>query len=283
MLRARVSSLIGGLGTLAILLGAAGARAEGPTVTPVPGKPVLLLSGFDLAPLGYSTEEFFISGTATSYSLAGGQTPDGHWRATVAATAPYVTRIVAVRPTDAHKFNGTVVVEWLNVSAGTDATPDWNAAHRQIMRGGYAYVGVSAQKVGVEGGPSIAGLNAMAASLKKANPERYGSLNHPGDAFSYDIYSQAGWLLRQPKASGVLGPLAPKRIIAAGESQSAVFLTTYVNAVDPLAKVYDGFLRKPASADETSHRLARTGHHCDHRGRPDRRRASRFLRRPPTR
>jgi DNA-binding Lrp family transcriptional regulator len=27
-----------------------------------------------------------------------------------------------------------------------------------------------------------------------------------------------------------------------GESQSAVFLTTYVNAVDPLAKVYDGFL-----------------------------------------
>jgi hypothetical protein len=38
------------------------------------------------------------------------------------------------------------------------------------------------------------------------------------------------------------GPLTPKRIIATGESQSAVFLTTYVNAVDPLVKVYDGFL-----------------------------------------
>lgn len=34
----------------------------------------------------------------------------------------------------------------------------------------------------------------------------------------------------------------PKRVIAVGESQSAVFLTTYVNAIDPVAKVYDGFL-----------------------------------------
>jgi Alpha/beta hydrolase domain len=230
-----------GFGMLAILLGVGSARAEGPKVTVVPGAPVLLLSAFDLAPLGYSTEEFFVSGTASSYKLAGAPTPDGHWQAAPAETAPYVTRIVVVRPTDAHKFNGTVVVEWLNVSAGNDATPDWNSAHREIMRGGYAYVGVSAQKVGVDGGPNM-GVSAMAKPLKKANPERYGSLIHPGDAFAYDIYSQAGRLLRQPKAAGVLGSLNPKRILAVGESQSAVFLTTYVNAVDPLAKVYDGFL-----------------------------------------
>ena len=31
-------------------------------------------------------------------------------------------------------------------------------------------------------------------------------------------------------------------MIATGESQSAVFLTTYVNAVDPFAKAYDGFI-----------------------------------------
>jgi hypothetical protein len=241
MLRTRVS-LIGGLAMLAITVGASGACAEGPKVSAVPGKPVLLLSGFDLEPLGYSTEEFFVSGTASSYSLPGGQTPDGHWQAAAAATAPYVTRIVVVRPTDAHKFNGTVVVEWLNVSAGTDSTPDWNAAHREIMREGYAYVAVSAQKVGVDGGPSMGGMSSMAMPLKKANPERYGPLSHPGDAYAYDMYSQAGRLLREPKASGVLGPLVPKRVLAMGESQSAVFLTTYVNAVDPLAKVYDGFL-----------------------------------------
>jgi len=241
MLRTRMS-LTGGLATLAVMVGAGGACAESPKVNAIPGKPALLLSGFDLEPLGYSTEEFFVSGTAQSYALPGGQTPDGHWQATAAQTAPYVTRIVVVRPSDAHKFNGTVVVEWLNVSAGTDATPDWNTAHREIMREGYAYVAVSAQKVGVDGGPSMGGMSSMAVPLKKANPERYGALSHPGDAYSYDMYSQAGRLLREPKASGVLGPLVPKRVIAMGESQSAVFLTTYVNAVDPLAKVYDGYL-----------------------------------------
>src|SRR5579859_6276281 len=136
---------------LALLATAAVGQADSPKVTAVPGRPLLLLSVFDLAPLGYTTEEFFISGTASSYKLAGGQTPDGHWDAMPADTAPYTTRIVVVRPTDPKKFNGTVIVEWLNVSAGTDASPDWNAAHREMLRGGYAYVGVSAQKVGVEG------------------------------------------------------------------------------------------------------------------------------------
>jgi hypothetical protein len=217
---------------------------EGPTVVGVPGSPVLLLSNFDLEPLGYTTEEFFISGTASSYKLAGAQTPDGQWNAIPAETAPYTTRIVAVRPTDIMKFNGTVIVEWLNVTAGTDGSPDWNAMHREILRGGYAYVGVSAQKAGVEGGgfSIMAIADARAVPLKKANPERYGRLSHPGDAFAYDIFSQAGRLLRTADANKVLGPLIPKRVIAIGESQSAVFLTTYVNAIDPLAKVYDGFL-----------------------------------------
>ncbi|TAL00324.1 MAG: hypothetical protein EPO08_14050 [Rhodospirillaceae bacterium] len=215
------------------------AHAADPTVVAVPGNPVLLFGAFDLAPMGYSTDEFFVSGIASSYKVAGGQTPDGHWDVASAESAPYTTRIVVVRPADPRKFNGTVVVEWLNVSGGTDASPDWNAAHREIMRNGYAYVGVSAQKVGVDGGPSLGGFGTP---LKKANPERYGNLNHPGDAFSYDIYSQAGRILRGPDASKVLGPLVPKRIIADGESQSAVFLTTYVDAVDPVAKVYDGFL-----------------------------------------
>ena len=75
-------------------------------VVPVPGQPALLLSGFDLVPLGYTTEEFFVSGTASSYKLAGPQRPDGRWDAAPAETAPYVTRIVVVRPADAKKFNG---------------------------------------------------------------------------------------------------------------------------------------------------------------------------------
>jgi Alpha/beta hydrolase domain len=233
------ASVCVGLGLMVFFLAAGTVHAEGPTAVQVPGVPALLLSNFDLAPLGYVSNEFFVSGTASSYKLAGAPTSDGHWNAMPAGTAPYATRIVVVRPSDPKKFNGTVVVEWLNVSGGADGAPDWNAIHREIMRNGYAYVGVSAQKVGVEGGPSLMG---MGTPLKKANPERYGRLNHPGDAFSYDIFSQSGRLLRAADAGKILGPLVPKRVIAVGESQSAVFLTTYVNAIDPLAKVYDGFL-----------------------------------------
>jgi hypothetical protein len=205
----------------------------------VAGPPALVLSSFDLAPLGYTTDEFFVAGTASPYKLRGAPGPDGRWNAVPAESVPYTTRIVVVRPTAPSRFNGTVVVEWLNVSAGADSAPGWNAAHREMMRNGYAYVGVSAQRVGVEGGPSLVG---MGTPLKRADPDRYGSLSHPGDAFAYDIFSQAGRLLRSTGVRRILGPLVPIRFIAMGESQSAVFLTTYVNAVDPLAKVYDGFL-----------------------------------------
>ncbi len=217
------------------------AQAEVPKVAAAPaGSPVLMLGSYDLSTLGYQIEEYFLSGTAASYSLPGPAPADGHWNAAVAQTAPYTTRIVVLRPSNPAKFNGTVLVEWLNVTAGQDTPADWMLAHREMIRKGYAYVAVSAQKVGVEGGTAAMGQGGVA--LKKANPARYGALSHPGDAFSFDIFSQAGSALKAKGASGVLRPLKPKRVLAIGESQSAAFLTTYVNAVDPLARVYDGFL-----------------------------------------
>lgn len=77
--------------------------------------------------------------------------------------------------------------------------------------------------------------------LRKADPGRYGGLHHPGDRFAYDMFSQLGRLVREP-GTGLLGPLTAEVVLAVGESQSATFLITYVNAVDPLAAVYDGFL-----------------------------------------
>ena len=224
---------------LAMQAGLARAAEAVPTYTAVAGAPTLLLSGFDLAKLGYVTSEYFMSGTATAYRAAGTLGANGRWRVVPAGSAPFATRLVVVRPADAARFNGTVVVEWLNVTAGQDASPDWNAAHREMIRSGYAYVAVSAQKVGIDGG-SVLGL--MGVPLKKSNPTRYAALSHPGDAYSFDIYSQAGRLLRSASGAALLGGLKAQRYIAAGESQSAVFMTTYVNAVDPVAKVYDGFL-----------------------------------------
>ena len=215
-----------------------GAQAGEPAVTPISGEPVLLMGAYEPADIGYTATEHVVSGEASAYAAAA-LPKDGRWDATPAGKAGYATRIVVLRPTDASRFNGTVIVEWLNVTGGVDSPAVWLMAHRQMIRAGYAYVGVSAQKMGVEGGQSYMGPDN---SLKKTHPGRYGALRHPGDAYAFDIYSQVGRLVRAAGPGGVLGPLKPKAVIAVGESQSALYLTTYVNAVDRLAKAYDGFL-----------------------------------------
>jgi hypothetical protein len=209
-----------------------------PVVTHAPGEPKLLLGAYDLASLGYNDDEYFVSGSASAYAPVGELGADGHWETAPSGSADYTTRMVVLKPSDPAKFNGTVVVEWLNVSGGIDAPAIWFMAHRELVRRGYVYVAVSAQQVGVEGGANL----GMDMSLKKQDPERYWRLNHPEDAYSYDIFTQIGRLLRGATRSDALDSLKPEYVVAVGESQSAMFLTTYVNAVDPLAKVYDGFL-----------------------------------------
>ena len=209
-----------------------------PIATPVSGKPNLLIGAYDITDLGYVAEEFFVSGTAESYAAEGELGSDGRWSVAPSGTADYTTRMVVLRPADQARFNGAVLVEWLNVSAGIDAPAVWMMAHREIVREGFAYVAVSAQRVGVEGGAGVLGMPDM--SLKTLDPARYAPLRHPGDAFAYDIYTQIGRLIRG--GNDVLGPLTAELVVAMGESQSAAFLTTYVNAVDPLAMAYDGFL-----------------------------------------
>jgi hypothetical protein len=164
-------------------------------------------SGLDLSQFGWVEQEFFAAGTARAYRSALPLGADGNWTATPdGATAPYKTRILVRRPVSPRKFNGTVIVEWLNVSGGLDAAPDWTFLHPFLKREGYAWIGVSAQFVGVEGGSSPLGLNL---SLKAVNTARYGSLSHPGDTFSYDMFSQVGQALRSPTVGVLLGGLAP--------------------------------------------------------------------------
>jgi len=206
-------------------------RLEGP----VPGDPFLIAGG-DPAAAGYRREEWFLEGSACGYALRGERGDDGRWDAERGARAPFRTRFVVLRPEDPARYDGTTVVEWMNVSGGLDAAPDFLFLRRHLMRQGSAWVGVSVQKAGIDGGGLVPGM-----PLKQANAERYRSLVHPGDAFAFDIYSQVGRALRAPK-SGPLGPLATQRLIAIGESQSAAFLVTYVNAVDPVERCFDAFL-----------------------------------------
>ncbi len=197
---------------------------------------------FPLFLVGYQQSEYFLSGSATSYALADGQTAlssDGKWSVKPASHADYKTRIVVYRPIFASNFNGTVLVEWLNTSGGLDAAPDWIMAHTELIRQGYAWVGVSVQAAGIQGGGSFSVIDLP---LKTFDPTRYGTLHHPGDSYSYDIFSQAAQAVRHPQNIDPLGGLTIKAMIATGESQSAYRMTTYVNAIAPLARLFDGFM-----------------------------------------
>jgi hypothetical protein len=204
------------------------------SLVPVPdvGSPFVGGTRFDLSSAAYTGVEYVFTGSTGAYTRSVGGVR-------VVEHADFSTRLLVYRPTDDDAFNGTVWVEWLNVSGGLDASPDWIFTHTELMRRGAAWVGVSAQRAGVEGGGGILGMPSF--GLKDVNPARYGALHHPGDRFSYDIYSQAAAAVRRP-AGTILDGLAVERVLGIGESQSAFRLTTYANDIDPLTAVHDGFL-----------------------------------------
>ena len=199
---------------------------------------------FPLASVGYEQNEFFLSGTADSYTSASPLAKDGRWHVSVATKSPYTTRIVVYRPADPKRFDGTVVVEWLNVTGGVDAAAAWLQSHDQMIRDGMAYVGVDAQAGGINGeaGSLAAGAEPGGGSLKATDPApRYGSLDHPGDSYAYSIYQQVGNAIHADGAT-ILSGLDPKHVMALGESQSAWHIPTYIDALQKTSPgIYDAY------------------------------------------
>jgi Alpha/beta hydrolase domain len=212
----------------------AAAALSGPITTGKIIEPLTAHSS-DLAANGYMEQEFFASGTATAFK-ATSMPSNGKWTIAPTSTASYRTRIVVRRPIHAAQFNGTVVVEWMNVSDGESA-PDWDFLNPELMREGYAYVAVSAQAQGVNGGKPI--LGSPATGLVGSEPSRYGSLHHPGDQYALDMFAQIGRSVGK-NSGAVLGNLHPKHMVAVGESQSAFYLTTFADALQPLTTTFDG-------------------------------------------
>jgi hypothetical protein len=185
----------------------------------------------NFASFGFIEQEFIVSGQAKKYKGQGAWGADGKWAATVVSeNTPFATAMIVRRPANPAKFNGIVVVEWLNVSSGYPLDVDWGMAREAFLREGYAYVGVNVQKVGLQGVQKI-----------KQYGSRYAIGSIPSDDISYDILSQVGKAVRD-QASLVMGGLAPVKVFASGHSQSAMALHTYVNAIQPIEKVFDGFM-----------------------------------------
>lgn len=222
------------------------------TLTPVqvPGTTPMAAAAVNLAAAGYTEQEFYASGLAHRYrgALRGAQATapviDGGW--------PYRTRVLVRTPTAA-KFNGTLVVEWANVTMGQDVDFAFAESYAHLLREGYAVAVVSAQRVGVD-------------RLKTWSPERYGDLNVAadstdpqtgeqidvcpagtpcagGDPLSWDIFTQVSKALKDNATPHQPLPgLKVRKVIAMGESQSAMRVSLYYNAIHPHYRFFDGFV-----------------------------------------
>jgi hypothetical protein len=198
---------------------------------------------YDVDAFGYEISEHLLEGVAQSYQPVEGSSIgiDGLWDTEPADTAPYRTRLYVVRPRDASLFNGVVLVNWQNVTAGVDL----GAPTPRALELGYAWVGVTAQRVAIAGQKGIPGMLPTTEGLPDWDPVRYGSLNHPGDAFSYDIFSQAGRAVGRDRGAttvDLLGGLQPRLVIGVGASQSSMRLGSYLNIAHRRDGVFDGFL-----------------------------------------
>lgn len=203
----------------------------------------------DLESFKYTEREFYAEGKANRYRgtqpgvLSTAEVIDGNW--------PYMSRVL-VRAPKPELFNGTLVVEWANVTAGQDVDFAFAESYEYLLGNGYAVAVVSAQKNGVD-------------RLKSWSPERYGrlsvdadnidpadgsaidqcidTLNCVSDPLSWDIMTQITAALKENRGTPQPLPgLKVSRVIALGESQSAVRLTGYYNTIQPLYQLFDGFV-----------------------------------------
>ena len=197
----------------------------------------------DLKAEGYVEEEYLISGTANVYDW-----PEGGPAKVRTANAPYTTRVLVRRPISLARFSGVIAVEMLNPSNLFDLNLAWAMTHRQFIRDGDAWVGITAKPVAI-------------ATLKTFDPIRYASLSWANplplddpsncakiardsersteNGLVWDVHSQVGAWLRSGDASNPFRQRV-KHLYAWGYSQTGAFLYTYVNAIHPLDVAANG-------------------------------------------
>lgn len=209
----------------------------------------------DLKEFGYVEEEFFASGTAHIYGA------DAEGNPIAAETdIPYTNRILVRRPADPATASGTVWVDIMNASNGFDVEDHWRRAWNHWLAEGDTYVGVTSKPIQID-------------ALKNFDRVRYAPLTWdlPGSAerapliavegdwdpmqelpgseegLVWDILTQVGALLRSGAANELIGA-APERVFLIGQSQSAVYLNTWIAGFHAAASaahgrpLFDGYL-----------------------------------------
>jgi len=177
-------------------------------------------------PRRYVEQEYFVSGVVDVYGYASPPLPGQLFLRDDAETA-YTTRVVIRRPVLPWRFNGTIVVEWLNSTAGFDSAPAWDMSAGYFARSGIVWVGVSVSPVSID-------FLRDGCSFMSQPPcgTRYVALSMPEPGQAYEMVSQIVTLLRSDSAENPL-PRSwrrrVKRVFHVGQSQQASDVTTYAN------------------------------------------------------
>lgn len=183
----------------------------------------------DISKYDYIEEEYFLSGMAQSCQPVGELSWDGRWTVEMQNAGSYETRILVHRPANGDKFNGTVIVEWADMSNGYELT---YSEAQGIYENGFAYVSVTADQEGAD-------------SLREWDHERYGDLNIPDAGMAYDIFTQAARATGPQRQAGAIDPmdgLEVKRTVAVGVSDAGSAVLSYANGVQPIEDTFDALI-----------------------------------------
>ncbi len=196
----------------------------------------------NLAPIGYSEKEYFLSGLANAYQYDDPANPaDNRVTPVQAQPVSYVNRILVRAPNDPARFSGNVILELGDDIANSEDQVEWAHAKRQFLLNGDAYVTMTSLPAGV-------------ATLQTFDPVRYAPLKWPVVAatqsacndgpepgITFDEITSLATLLKQNKTAGPLPGLHVKRVFATGYSGAAITLLTYDRVFGINSPLFDGY------------------------------------------
>lgn len=220
---------------------------------------------FDVADRGYVEEEFFLSGTANRYDNAGGDLT------VITPEVSYVNNVLVRRPAHKSDSSGVVLVDILNASNGFPGEDHWRRMWDWAMDEGHTVIGLTSKPIQVD-------------ALKNFDAERYAPLTWdfgdvdrdpiiadpadpksfnphmvvPGaeEGLAWDIITQVGTLLDDKAGKAMLGGQNPKTVLLLGQSQSGIYVNTYVNNFHTRVTdanrgpVFDGYLNTVGGVNE---------------------------------
>jgi len=243
----KISSLLAPLVVLCALLASALSAHAGPrspvsVSLPPEGQGLAFVPGTrlvgNLPRMEYVEEEFFVAGRSNLFNYANNPPLGPTDIVPITRNVPYKTRLIVRRPANPENFNGTVVVEWWNSTAGFDTAPVWDPSANFFARQGIVYVGVSNSATAID---FLAGGCRVFGILPPSCGTRYTSLSLPENGLAYHMMSQIANLLRSEDAQNPLPPAyRVARLFHAGESQQAGSVVTYASAFH-LKGVNDGY------------------------------------------